>query len=211
MSAAAAVEMVEDGERAAALLDPLRLEILRQAREPRSASEIADRLRLPRQRVNYHVRRLASAHFLRKAGRRRKRNLYEQRYVASARSYLLSPEVLGPLAEASPAAAGDRFSAGYLLALSARLQRELGRAAREAVRARRRLAVLGLDAELRFQSAEERRRFADALLAAVTRVVAEHASPYARADGSPGPGRPYRLVLGCHPIPAGGDPAQEAP
>jgi DNA-binding transcriptional ArsR family regulator len=197
-----AVELVEDARRASQLLDPLRLEILRQAREPRSAAEIADRLRLPRQRVNYHVRRLAGAHFLRKAGRRRKRNLYEQRYVATARTYLLSPAVLGPVGAAEEGTAEERFSVAYLLALSAKLQREVGTAVRATAAAGARIRVLGLDTELRFRDAAERQSFAEALVAAVAKVVAEHSQPQRLADGGPGPGHPYRLVLGCYPLPA---------
>ena len=81
------LECVFDEKRAEALLDPLRMRILAIARTPASATEIAARLRLPRQRVNYHVRRLADRGLLRRAGRQRKRNMFEQRYVAAARSF----------------------------------------------------------------------------------------------------------------------------
>jgi DNA-binding transcriptional ArsR family regulator len=81
---------ITDPARAAEILHPLRLEILRLAGEPISASELAPRLKLSRQRVNYHVRRLARGGFLRRAGQRRRRNMIEQRYVASARAFLLS-------------------------------------------------------------------------------------------------------------------------
>ena len=91
------LECVHDLQRAEALLHPLRMRILELAREPASATEMAGRLRMPRQRVNYHVRRLAERGLLRRAGRQRKRNMVEQRYVATARSFLLVPEVLGPL------------------------------------------------------------------------------------------------------------------
>ena len=94
--ARAAIESVDSPRRASALLNPMRLRLVRMAQEPVSATELARRLGLPRQRVNYHVRELARAGFLRPAGRRRKRNLVEQRYVATARSYVLSPEILGP-------------------------------------------------------------------------------------------------------------------
>src|SRR5262245_42763786 len=90
------VECVTDLRRAQVLMDPLRLRIVKLLRDPASASEIAARLGMPRQKVNYHVRALALARFLRKAGERRKRNLIERRFVATARAYVLSPEVLGP-------------------------------------------------------------------------------------------------------------------
>ena len=196
-----AVESVNDPARAAVLLTPLRLEILDRARRaPCSASEIAGELELPRQRVNYHVRELAGAGFLRKAGRVRRRNFYEQRYRASARSYLVAPEVLGPVA-AGRIEPEDRASAGYLLCQTARLQSELSRSAEQAAGEGKRLATLTLDADLRFESASQRDRFTRALRDAVASVIAEHASPAALADGSPGPGRPFRLVLGCYPAP----------
>jgi len=199
-SGGSSVEWVREPERAAILLTPLRLEILEKAREPRSASDIAGELGLPRQRVNYHVKELARGRFLRKAGQVRRRNFYEQRYRASARSYLVAPEVLGPVA-AGLTAPRDRTSAAYLLAATARLQGEVCRAADQAAAAGRRLATLSLDADLRFESAEQRDRFTRALRDAVAGVIAEHASPALASDGSPGAGRPYRLVIGCHPVP----------
>ena len=208
----AEVECVRDASRAGVLLHPTRREILARALEPTSATEIAGRIGLTRQKVNYHVQELARGGFLRKAGRRKKRNLVEQRWVATARSYVLSPEVVGPLA-ADGRSVADKFSAAYLLALGARLLSELGRAMQEAAQQKKRLATLSIEAELRFESAAQREGFAQALREAVTRVVAEHASPAELDDGSPAPGRPYRLVLGCHPIPPADDasPATDDP
>jgi DNA-binding transcriptional ArsR family regulator len=197
----APVESVRDSARATVLLTPLRLEILDRARRAAcSASEIAGALALPRQRVNYHVRELAGAGFLRKAGRIRRRNFYEQRYRASARSYLVAPEVLGPVA-AGLVEPEDRASAGYLLCQTARLQTELARSAEQAAGEGKRLATLTLDADLRFESAAQRDRFTRALRDALAAVIAEHSAPAALADGAPGAGRPYRLVLGCYPAP----------
>ncbi len=191
------LECVVDGARAGALLHPLRGRILALLRAPRSASDVAAELGLPRQRVNYHVRELERAGFLRRAGRRKKRNLTEQRYVATARSYVLSPEVLGPL-EADPRAIDDAGSAAYLLALAGRIQRELGRAFHDVQGSGERLPTLSMDAELWFESAEQRARFAAELRDAVAGVVARHAAPGA-AERTSEPA--YRLVLGCHPIP----------
>ena len=77
-------EMVRDGRRAALLVQhPLRARILNVARAPMSPSAIAAELGETRQKVNYHVRQLRRAGFLRAAGRRRKRGLVEQRVVAN--------------------------------------------------------------------------------------------------------------------------------
>ncbi len=195
-----AVELVEQAERAAALLHPLRLRILEALREPDSAAGLARRLHLPRQRVNYHVRELARARFLERAGQRRRRNMLERRYVARARAYVLSPELLGRLG-ADARRVEDTFSAAYLLALTAQVQAELGRAGQQAAVQGKRLATLSLSSELRFESAAQRAEFARALERVVLEAIGRYASPARRPDGSPAAGRPYRLVLGCYPIP----------
>jgi DNA-binding transcriptional ArsR family regulator len=171
------------------------------AREPASAAELARRLGLPRQRVNYHVRALERTGFLRTAGRRRRRNLIEQRYVATARSYVLSPELLGPLA-ADWRAIEDTASADYLLALTEQVRADVSRAAQEAAALERRLATLSVKSQFRFETPEERAAFAGAVRRALVGVIARHSSPNRLDDGSPGRGRPYRLVLMCYPAPA---------
>ena len=109
------LDFVREPSQAAILLHhPLRLKILAALLEPDSATGVARRMKLPRQTVNYHVRELARARFLARAGRRRRRHLFEQCYVATARGYVLSPELLGKLA-ADPAQVADTFSAKYLL------------------------------------------------------------------------------------------------
>lgn len=194
------VECISEVQRAGVLLQPLRLEIVRRAREPQSAASIAGQIGLPRQKVNYHVRQLEEAGFLRRAGRRLKRNLVEQRYQATARSYLLAPQVLGPL-RAAPGQAQDRFSAGYLLALTSQAQEDLSRLMEAAQAEDKRLATLSLSASIRFRSPEQRQEFTSALQEAVTDVIGRFTSPDRAPDGSPGEGRPYRLFLGCHPAP----------
>ena len=201
MRATQPVDLVQNASRAAALLHPLRRRILEALHEPDSAAGLARRLHLPRQKVNYHVRELARSHFLARAGRRRKRNMTEQRYVATARGYVLSPEILGQLG-ADARHVEDAFSAAYLLALTAQAQAELGHAGREAAAQGKRLSTLSINTQLRFESAQQRAGFSRALQAAVVDVVGRYASPYTRDNGSPGTGRPYRLMLGCYPIPS---------
>ncbi|MGH7717620.1 MAG: helix-turn-helix domain-containing protein [Gemmatimonadaceae bacterium] len=200
------LETVDDGRRAAVLMHPMRLRILQLAGAPASAADIAGRLGQPRQKVNYHVRELARARFLRRAGTRRKRNMIEQRYVATARAYVIDPGVLGPLG-ADPRQMSDALSAGYLMGLASLAQAEVAQASRDAAAQKKRLSTLGIHSELRFESAAQRAEFTRALEAAVLDVVATHASPSRLPDGRPGSGRPYRLVAGCYPIP----PRSEAP
>ncbi len=179
---------------------PLRLKILAALPEPDSATGVARRMNLPRQTVNYHVRELARVGLLARAGRRRRRHLFEQCYVATARGYVLSPELLGRLA-ADPAHVGDRLSAEYLLGLASTLQSELARSLELAAAAGKRLATLSMNTELRFSSPEQRAAFTEEVQRAVVEATARHSAPFTRADGTAGEGRPFRLVVGCYPIP----------
>jgi DNA-binding transcriptional ArsR family regulator len=189
---AAALELVSENRRAGILLHPLRLRILNEARRAASATEIASVLKLSRQKVNYHVRELARARFLKRAGRHRKRNMIEQRYIATARAYVLAPEILGPLTP-NPLKMGDVLSASYLVALAAQVEGEVGRLMRSAAQTERRVPTLAVSSEICFESAAQREQFARALTAAVVDVVAKNTTPSGAG--------PYRLMIGCYPIP----------
>lgn len=192
------IDVLTSPAAAGALLDPLRTRIVEEADEPVSAADLARRLGQPRQKVSYHVRQLADVGILEPAGEARKGNLLEKRYRATARSYVLAPQLLGnlaPGAEAPP----DRFSADALLALLARSLGELARVRAEAAGEGKRLSTLSIESELGFESAAQRARFARALEEAVTDVVARFSSPVGPSpDSDP---RPFRLVVGCHPVP----------
>jgi DNA-binding transcriptional ArsR family regulator len=197
-----ALESVRDQSRVGALVEhPLRLAILRAAAEPRSATEIAAGLGLPRQRVNYHIGRLKRAGFLIPAERRRRRGLYEQRYRASATAYVVAPEALGPVG-VQPDRVEDRLSAEYLVALAAQAQGELGQVLTEAARQGKRVATLSISTDVRFTSPQQRARFARALHRAITRVVGRYGGPSTTSEGEPAAGRLFRLVIGCYPPPA---------
>lgn len=199
------VECVRDSRQAATLLHPLRLEILELASGPSSAADIARRLDLPRQKVNYHVKELARAGLLKRAGRARKGNLIEQRYVASARSYVLDPELLGRLAiDREPLE--DRLSASRLLALAGRTQHELGGLVARAEGEERRLATLSIDVDVAFTSAAERARFAIELRDQIAALAGRYplpADPAPTGAGEERDDRPasYRLVVACYPKP----------
>ncbi len=195
MAGAAPVGVIRETRKAGVLLKPLRREILGHARTPMSASAIAAAMRKPRQVINYHVRELAKAGFLRRAGRAQKRGLVEQRYVVSAKAFVLGADLLGELdVTAGETATTDTASASYLLMLATRLQRELSESWRKAEATGSPLPLLSLDTEFGFASEADRGRFAEALTHAITHVIAAHTVAPRRA----GDGR-YRLVLGCYP------------
>lgn len=188
------LRVIDDPAAAAAALDPLRARLLSELHEPASAATLAGRVGLPRQKVNYHLRTLESHGLVHVAGKKRWGGLTERQLVATASAYVVSPGALGPVA-ADPERAVDRLAASYLIALAARVIRELGDLVRRAEEARKHLAALSLDTVIRFRSARERAEFTRELTAAINSLVAKY-----HDDTAPG-GRPHRLVLMAHPLP----------
>jgi DNA-binding transcriptional ArsR family regulator len=188
------VTVIDNADRAAAALHPLRLQILSALREPDSASGIARRLDLPRQRINYHVRELEKQGLLEEVGEVRKGNCVERMVRATARSFLISPATLGGMA-ADPETIQDRFSAAYLMALAGRALQDLAFLQPRAEEAGKRLPTMALQAEVRFASAADRNAFAEELGAAVANLIAKYHN-----DQAPD-GRSFRFMVGAYPTP----------
>ncbi len=189
------VEVIEDPTVARVALDPTRSRMLACLVEPTSAATLAARLNLPRQRVNYHLRELEKQGLARIAKRRRWGGLTERMLVATASSYVVSPRALGPLAT-DPDRTQDRLSAGYLIALAARVVREVGDLAQRATKADKRVATFSIDTVVRFRSSTERAAFTHELTRMFTALVAAY------HDGTAPGGRSHRLVFAGHPLPA---------
>src|SRR5918996_3981860 len=143
------IDVIEDPAAAAVALDPIRARLLSELTEPASAAALATRVGLSRQKVNYHLRTLEARGLVVPAGERRWGGLTERLYVATAASYVVSPGALGDAAS-DPGRASDRLSARYLIALGARIVREVADLAGRAERQRKRLPTLALDTEVRF-------------------------------------------------------------
>ena len=93
-------------------------------KDPDSASGLARRLRLPRQRVNYHLKVLETAGLVELVEERRKGNCLERVVRATARAFVISPEALGELGPTAETAA-DRLSGAYLIAAAGRAIRDV--------------------------------------------------------------------------------------
>ena len=188
------VEVIDDPAAAVVALDPVRAGLLAELAEPASAAALAERLGLARQKVNYHLRTLEAHGLVRVAEERRWGGLTERLLVATAASYVVSPGALGDAAT-DPARAADRLSARYLVALAARMVREVGDLARRADQTGRRVSTFSIDTEIRFRSAADRAAFADELTQAVTTLASRY-----HDESAPG-GRRHRLVAAAHPLP----------
>lgn len=188
------VEVIEDPAAAAIVVEPIKSKILASLAEPASAATLATRLRIPRQKVNYHLRSLEDYGLVRISEERLWGGLTERVMVASAASYVVSPAALGPVA-ADPERGTDRLSASYLIALGARIVREVSGLTRRAREARKALATLAIDTEVRFKSPADRAAFTKDLTEAVTTLVSRY-----HDETTPG-GRAHRLVIVAHPAP----------
>lgn len=192
------LEVIDDADVAVAMLDPLRRRVLTALIEPGSASSLATDLELSRQKVNYHLRTLEEHGLVALLEERPRRGMTERIVQASARSYLISPEVLGVIA-ADPERT-DRLSARYILAATARTLREVSSLLVLAEKADKRLPTLTIDTDLCFATAADRKAFTEDL----TRSIGDLVTRY--HDEAAPKGRWHRLLVTSHPRPIQGAP-----
>ncbi len=178
--------------------------------EPGSATQLAAKVGMPRQKVNYHLKALERHGLVELVEERRKGNVTERILRATAASYLISPAALASVAP-DPSRFSDRFSAFWLLALAGRLVQEMGRLIAGAAAAKLELATFAIDGEVTFRTAADRAAFAAELGTAVARLVDKYdGGSAATADNPAGAGRKHRLVVALHPALKGQAPAAQA-
>lgn len=195
------IQVIDDPAAATVALEPIRSRLLSELAVPASAATLAGRVGLTRQKVNYHLRALEAHGFVRLAEERKWGGLTERLLVATAASYVISPGALGPVA-VDPDREVDRLSASYLIALGARLVREVGDLVRRATASQKRLATLAMDTEVRFRSPTERAAFSAELTESITRLASKY-----HDESAPG-GRAHRVVIVAHPLPQPSDPKE---
>ena len=107
------VLVLDDASQLGAALSPLRRRVLDELGDEGSATSLAPRLGLTRQRVNYHLRGLEKAGLVELAERRRRRGFLERIYRPSARAFVVDPAVIGTRG-AETLDHQDQFSSAYL-------------------------------------------------------------------------------------------------
>jgi DNA-binding transcriptional ArsR family regulator len=128
------VAVIDIAAAAEASLDPIRSRLLAALAEPQSAATLAARVGLPRQKVNYHLHALEGHGLIELVEERRKGNVMERIMQATAASFVISPAALAEVAP-DPERAPNQLSARWMLALGARLIRDLGELISGATRA----------------------------------------------------------------------------
>jgi DNA-binding transcriptional ArsR family regulator len=169
-------------EHAEALLKPQRIEVLRELAEPRSCTEVASRLDQTPQRVYYHVKRLVDAGLVTQVAERKVRGIHEGIYQATARSYWLSPRLVGRIGLGRQQ---DELSLGYLLDLVEEVQADIA----GLDRTRPELPSIGVSGEIRVRP-EQRQEF----LTHLQTVLQDLFTRYGGAEGDA-----FKLAVACYP------------
>lgn len=186
------VAVIADPLAAEVSLDPVRARLLAALAKPASAASLAAGAGLSRQQANYHLRALERHGLVELVEERRKGNCTERILRATAASYVISPTALAQVAP-DPDRAPEQGSARWMLALAARLVREVGELIIRSSAARKPVATFAIDSEVRFASAADRAAFARELGDAVADLVASYHDQ--KAEG----GREHRVLLALHP------------
>nr|WP_174553066.1 helix-turn-helix domain-containing protein [Herbidospora sakaeratensis] len=186
------VAVIDDPAAAEVSLDPVRARILAELAEPGSATQLAVKIGLPRQKVNYHLKTLEKHGLVELVEERRKGNVTERVMRATAGSYVISPAALGAV-EPDPSRRPDRLSAAWLLAVAAQLVKDVGALITRSERAQQKVATFAIDGTVRFSSARDRAAFAEELSAAVASLVSRYHDEHAQG------GRDHRIVVALHP------------
>ncbi|MFI0355840.1 ArsR/SmtB family transcription factor [Actinomadura sp. 9N407] len=154
-------------------LSPLRRTLLDHLTEAASASELARRLDLPRQKVNYHLRELERLGLVELVDERRRRGFVERRMRTVDR---------------------DRFSSAYLYTAASRLAGDVATLRERAAAADRALLTFTLELDIDFASPAAMRDFLDELTTLTRTLAARHHRPdEPRA-------RRHHVVIGAHPV-----------
>ncbi|MCT9933064.1 helix-turn-helix domain-containing protein [Planotetraspora sp. A-T 1434] len=186
------VAVIEDPAAAEVSLDPVRARLLAELAEPASATMLAAKVGLARQKVNYHLKALEQHGLVELVEERRKGNVTERVMRATAASYVISPTALAAVAP-DPDRSPDQLSARWLLAVASQLVRDVGALITGAAKAKKRVATFAIDGRVRFATAADRAAFAEELASAVTTLVGKY-----HDDAAPG-GRDHRVIVAVHP------------
>jgi DNA-binding transcriptional ArsR family regulator len=173
---------VEHIDQAEALLKPQPIEVLRLLAEPRTCTELAVRLGQTPQRVYYHVKRLVDAGLVDQVSERKVRGIHEGIYQATARSYWVSPRLVGRLGLRN---AQDELSLGYLLELMEDAQADIAALDRTAPE----LPSIGVSGSIRVPP-DQRERF----LTDLQTTLQDLFTRYGGAEGDA-----FKVAVACYP------------
>lgn len=182
-------------EQAAALLHPIRSEIVAALKEPSSATEIAKGLNETPQKINYHLKTLEKVGLVQRVGTRNVRNLVEVLYQAVAKTLIFS-ESLGLSPEAAQKLK-DQQALAHVLSLTETMKRDALQLMEKAEEEQIPSAVL--QAKVSLTTPEERNQFINEYFSLLHQLVEKYQSTTSQ------PGHEYQVSLAVYPRPEGGN------
>lgn len=186
------INIIGDNETASSLLNPMRRQMLEHLKEPNSASGLARILKIPRQKVNYHLRELEKRGLVEFVKENRRGNCVERILQATARSYLISLESVGQL-PFDVEQIKNEFSSTYLVAVASNMINEVAQLKAKAEKANKKLATFTLQSEIRFASPKSLHSFTEELSRFTTKLVTKY------NDEQASKGRKYKFNICAHP------------
>lgn len=187
------IDVISAPERVAAVLSPIRRQLLKGLAEPDSASGLARKLGIPRQKINYHLRELERAGFVELHQEIQRRGCIERVVRVTARTYTISHDFLEGLA-VNPDSIRDRFSSAYLIAAAGRMVRDVAVLRERAASVEQHLTTLAIETEVSFASPAGFNAFAKELAGEIARLAVKYNQEHSRAS------RKFRVVIGAHPV-----------
>ena len=174
---------IDDVEQADALLKPKRVEVLRQLAEPHTCTQVGQVLGETPQAVYYHVKRLQAHALVELVEEHRVRGITEGVYRAVARSFWVSPDIVGRLGP--PRARETLLGLGFLLDLSEAMSRDLAALAAGAPA----LPSFGIAGDITLKPED-----GAAFVGELQRAFGEVLERYSGDEG-----HSFRLALACYP------------
>ena len=177
-------------EQARVLLNPIRIDIMEQLRQPTVIAQLAAELEMSAQRVNNHVKELLGVNLIQVVSETTKRHLIEKTYQNVAKTYWLSPRLTRKLGQ-DKKKVEEQLSLHNLLKMSEELQEDAA-ALLDCVR-KTELPTIGVSAEIRLRNAKERKQFAQDYLRLMHSLLEKYQGV--------GPGRTkYKAMVVCYPL-----------
>lgn len=183
---------VDDLRQAASLMKPARVQLLRKLAEPHSCPELATIADTSTQKVYYHIKVLEREGLVEKIEERRVGGIMEGVYRARARSYWLSPRLVGRIGGQKKAQ--DQLSLGFLLSLAEELQSEVGHLAESE---EQEIPSLGISARIELKDETERTAFLEEIQRAFEKIARKYSARNKSQTAEPG--KQFKLMLACYP------------
>lgn len=186
---------IESVEQAAALLHPMRIDLLQHMDTPRSCPELATLFQTTAQKIYYHIKELEKADLVQRVGERKVRGVVEGKYQARAKSYWLAPSLVGQVGGKQMSA--DQSSLRFLLSLAEEVQKDIGRLGQQS-EVGETVPSLGLSAHIYLPDGERRADFLEDL----QRLFQDLARKYGLPPDEVGAelvGKLFRLILASYP------------